>query len=95
MKNKIILTSGDPNSVNSEIIYKTWRKLNKSLRKRIFVVSNTKLLSHQFKRLKYSTKIVSVKDLNQKITHSCLKVINVDISFKNPFKVNKKILLNL
>ena len=90
MKNKIILTSGDPNSVNSEIIYKTWRKLNKSLRKRIFVVSNTKLLSHQFKRLKYSTKIVSVKDLNQKITHSSLKVLNVDISFKNPFKVNKK-----
>ena len=32
---KIILISGDPNSINSEIIYKTWKKLNKSLRRRI------------------------------------------------------------
>ena len=84
MKNKIILTSGDPNSVNSEIIYKTWRKLNKSLKKYLLYQRIT--LSHQFKRLKYSTKIVSVKDLNQKITHSGLKVLNVDISFKKSLR---------
>ena len=90
MKNKIILVSGDPNSINSEIIYKTWKKLNKSLKKRIFIISNTNLLTQQFKKLKYSIKIVSVNNLNQKITHNSLKVLNVDVSFKNPFKVNKK-----
>ena len=26
MKKKIIIVAGDPNSINSEIIYKTWKK---------------------------------------------------------------------
>ena len=34
MKNKIILLSGDPNSINSEIIYKTWKKLSNSQKKK-------------------------------------------------------------
>ena len=33
MKNKILILSGDPNSVNSEIIYKAWIKLHNSLKK--------------------------------------------------------------
>ena len=90
MKNKIILVSGDPNSINSEIIYKTWKRLNKSLKRRIFIISNTDLLIQQFKKLKYRIKIVSIKNLNQKISNDTLKVLNVDISFKNPFKVSKK-----
>ena len=28
MKKKIILVFGDPNSINSEIIFKSWKKLN-------------------------------------------------------------------
>ena len=28
MKNKIIILTGDPNSINSEIIAKSWQKLN-------------------------------------------------------------------
>ena len=34
MRNKIIIISGDPNSINSEIIYKSWKKINKSLKKK-------------------------------------------------------------
>ena len=34
MKKKIIILSGDPNSINSEIIYKCWKKLNISLKKK-------------------------------------------------------------
>ena len=67
MSKKIIIVFGDPNSINSEIIYKTWKKLNKSLKKRIFLISNTSLLSQQFKKLKYSIKIETVNNLNQKI----------------------------
>lgn len=29
MKNKIILIAGDPNSINSEIIYKSFKKIKK------------------------------------------------------------------
>ena len=30
MKNKILIFSGDPNSINSEKFYKNWKKINKS-----------------------------------------------------------------
>ena len=36
MRKKIVIISGDPNSVNSEIIYKSWKKLSKNIRKRYF-----------------------------------------------------------
>ena len=67
MKNKIILVSGDPNSINSEIIYKSWKKLKKSKKKRIFVISNTNLLTQQFKKLKYPIKVVELIILIKKL----------------------------
>ena len=57
MKNKILIVGGDPNSINSEILIKTWRKLNTSLRKRIILISNYDLISKQIKLLKLPTKI--------------------------------------
>ena len=53
MKKKIIILAGDPNSINSEIIYKSWKKLNNSLKKRIYIISNYSLLQSQFKKLNY------------------------------------------
>ena len=37
MNKKIIIISGDPNSVNSEIIYKSWRKLGPNTKRKIFL----------------------------------------------------------
>ena len=34
MKKKIIIVAGDPNSINSEIIYKSLKKINNNLKKR-------------------------------------------------------------
>ena len=53
MNNKIVIVSGDPNSINSELIFKVWKKLNKSLKKRIYLISNISLLKKQFSQLKY------------------------------------------
>ena len=33
---KILIVGGDPNSINSEIIYKSWKKLKTSVKKKIF-----------------------------------------------------------
>ena len=33
MINKIIIVAGDPNSINSELIFKTYKKLNKTKKK--------------------------------------------------------------
>ena len=49
---KIIILSGDPNSINSEIIFKSWKKINKSLKKKIYLISNYELIKRQFKILK-------------------------------------------
>ena len=36
MKNKIILIAGDPNSINSEIIYKSFKKLKNPEKQNLF-----------------------------------------------------------
>ena len=38
MKNKIIIVFGDPKSINSEIIFKTWKKIPKIIRQKIFII---------------------------------------------------------
>ena len=58
---KIILVSGDPNSINSEIIFKSWKKLSKSKKKKIYLISNYNLLKQQFKKLNYKIKIQKLK----------------------------------
>ena len=38
MKN-ILIISGDPNSINSEIIIKTFKKLSTNVKKKVFLIS--------------------------------------------------------
>ena len=88
MKKKILLISGDPISINSEIIYKSWKKLSPSLKKQIYLIGNIKLLKVQFKKLKYPIKIIKVKSINDKTKENHLKIINIDINFKKPFDIS-------
>jgi 4-hydroxythreonine-4-phosphate dehydrogenase len=87
MKNKIIIIAGDPNSINSEIIIKMWKKINISLKKRIYLIANYNLLNKQFKILKTKVTTSKVTDLNEDSTTNNLKIINVPLSFKDPFNV--------
>ena len=79
MQKKIIIFSGDPNSINSEIIYKSLKKIKNSLRKKIYIISNLRLLKEQFKILKYSIPVVKVANLNEFETSSKLKVLDVNL----------------
>jgi 4-hydroxythreonine-4-phosphate dehydrogenase len=88
MKKKIILVLGDPNSINSEIIFKSLKKINNSLKSRIYLVANFKLLKKQFEILNYRIKLIQVKDIKQKISQPGLKIINVNLNFKNPFNIS-------
>ena len=58
MKNKIIIISGDPNSINSELIFKIWKKLSNNLKRKIFIVSNLDLLRKQFNILNFNSNIL-------------------------------------
>ena len=90
MKNKIIIVTGDPNSINSELIYKSWKKINISLKKKIVLISNYKLLKEQFKKLNYPIKITKIDDLDAQRSSSSLKIIDIKLNFTNSFKVSKK-----
>ena len=92
MSEKILIISGDPNSVNSEIIFKTWKKLKKKLKKKIYLISNINLLKKQFKNLNYKVNLLKVPNIHHKTSNSnIIKVINQDIKFSgNPFKIPKR-----
>ena len=64
MKNKIILVGGDPNSINSEIIAKSWKKFNNYQKKRIFLITNYELINAQIKYLKLPLKFKKVINLD-------------------------------
>ena len=81
MKNKIIIISGDPNSINSEVIY--------SIKKKIYLISNYNLIKQQLHKLNYNIRLEKVKDINDKSNSANLKIIDVFLNFNNPFKISK------
>ena len=90
IKKKILVLSGDPNSINSEIIFKSWKNLSLDAKNQIYLISNFKMLKEQFKILKYSIQLIEVKNIDEEVYANKLKVISVDVKYKDPFKVSKK-----
>ena len=90
MSSKIIIVVGDPNSINSEIIYKAWKKIDKKIKKRIYLIANYNLIYRQYKKLKYKTKLIKIDKIEDNINSTNLKILDIPIIFKNPFKVSIK-----
>ena len=63
--------------------------MNKVEKKKIYLISNSNLLRKQFLKLKYALKIENVNNILEKENSSNLKVLNIKLKFKNPFKVNR------
>lgn len=89
-RKNIFLIAGDPNSINSEIIYKSWKKLNKKLRKRLYIIGSYDLIKKQFIKLRYKIIIEKIVSLNQLVNTDNFKIINIDLKFNHPFNVAKK-----
>ena len=90
MIKKILLISGDPYSINSEIIYKSYIKLNKSLKKRIYLISNFDLINEQLRKLGYFINLQKVKNLEETVLSEKLKILDVKLNFKDPFLISRK-----
>ena len=90
MSNKIIIVAGDPNSVNSEIIFKVWNKIDNQIKKRIYLIANYNLIYKQYKKLRYKIKLIKIDNIEDSIISTNIKVLDIPINFKNPFKVNIK-----
>ena len=66
MVKPIAIVAGEPNSISSEIIFKTWKLRKKFRHKPILIIGNVNLLKAQNKKLKYTTMIKEL-DKNFKI----------------------------
>ena len=88
MLKPIAIIAGEPNSVSSEIIFKSWILKRKYTHKPWFVIGNVKLLNLQKKKLKYQIKIKKINsnlNLNE-LRDKVLPVYDIDYNQKNPFE---------
>lgn len=90
MKKKIIIIAGEPNSINSEIIAKSWKKINKNLKKRIIIIGNYELIKCQFKILQISIQLNKIEKINDLTSEKKLNILDIPLKFKNPFKIIDK-----
>ena len=85
--NPIIIICGEPNSVFSEIMIKSFR--NYRNKKPIIIIGSLKLLNNQFKKLKikYNLNLISFNnDKFQNLKNHKINILNIDYVFKKPFE---------
>ena len=90
MKKKFCIVVGEPNSVNSEIIAKSWKKISSYKKKHIFFVGNYDLINKQFRRIKIKILTNKLNSINDGFSKNKLNILNVPLKFKNPFTVNER-----
>ena len=90
MMNKILIIAGDPNSINSEIIFKSWKKLTPAVRKKIVLVGNYKLIFDQFRRLQIKINLKKLTNIDEKNYFNSLNIIDIPLTYKNCFNVSVK-----
>ena len=88
MKKTIAIIAGEPNSISSEIIFKSWINKKKYNHKPFFIIGSIKLLYLQMKKLKYKIKIKKINNNFQvkDLLTSQMPVYNVDYEQKKPFE---------
>ena len=99
MNKPIAIIAGEPNSISSEIIFKSWKLKNQYIHRPLFVIGSIRLLNLQKKKLKYQIKI---KEINDRFRTNDFKgeelpVYDIKYNQKKPFekitnKSNKYIL---
>ena len=58
MKKLVAIVAGEPNSINSEIIAKAWKKINN--KKKLFIIGNYSLLKKQLNSIGIKAKITEI-----------------------------------
>ena len=93
MNKSLAIIAGEPNSISSEIIFKSWKLRKQYAHKPLFVIGSISLLNFQKKKLKYQIKIKKI-DNNFKISDlkgSELPVYDIKYYQKKPFeKISSK-----
>jgi len=86
MKNLIAIIAGEPNSINSEIIAKAWKKSGKL--KNIFIIGNYSLLKIQILKLGIKIPLIKINKLKDLKKEKKLFILDVPLKFKSIFNVS-------
>ena len=93
MNKPIAIIAGEPNSISSEIIFKSWQLRKQYTHKPLFIIGSVQLLTLQKKKLHYQIKIRKI-DNSFKISDlksNELPVYDIDYKQKNSFeKISNK-----
>ena len=87
--NPLLIVLGEPNSIFSEILFKTYKKkIIQKFNRPIIIIGSENLLKLQMKFLKYSIKIQKINTLdlkNSNLSKKYINIINVEYKFKKIF----------
>ena len=86
MNNLIAIIAGEPNSINSEIIAKSW--IHKKKPKNIFIIGNYSILKKQITKLGIKISVIKINDLQNFKSQGQLLILDVPLKFKSIFNVN-------
>jgi len=93
MTKPIAIIAGEPNSISSEIIFKSWKLKKQYIHKPFIVIGSIQLLNMQKKKLKFHIRIKEIKSNfnKEELNENELPVYNVEYKQKKPFqKISSK-----
>ena len=86
MKKLIAIVAGEPNSINSEIIAKAWKRvINK---KNLFIIGNYSIIKKQINKIGIKIKINKIHSINTIENKNNLSVLDVPLKFESIFENN-------
>ena len=79
MKKPIGIIAGEPNSINSEIISKIWKKKSDFKNLNIFVIGSYSLIKDQFRALKIKIKLKRITKIEKQNFKKELLILDVPL----------------
>ena len=88
MKKPIAIIAGEPNSISSEIIFKSWKSKNTYKHRPFFIIGSFKLLKSQMRKLKYNIEIKKIdKNFKKKdFINNKLLICDIEYNQKKAFE---------
>tara|TARA_A100000164_G_scaffold301978_1_gene277327 strand:+ start:4257 stop:5228 length:972 start_codon:yes stop_codon:yes gene_type:complete len=90
MKNLIGIVAGEPYSINSEVIAKTWKMKSEFKNSNVFVIGSYDLIKIQLKKLKIRVKLKKINTIKKQNFKKELLILDVPVKFEKPFEIKKK-----
>ena len=90
MKNLIGIIAADPNSINSEIIAKVWKKKAEFKNLNIFIIGNYILIKRQLEKIKINLNLKKINKIQKQNFKKKLLIYDVPLKFNKLFNISTK-----